>query len=94
MKEIYEKMGKFAVDVFYDSTSIGHLKKMKDEADEAIENPDDIFEYADCMLALFAAAYKSGFSFEDISNATKEKFEILKTRKWTKDSDGTYQHIS
>jgi len=81
MKEIYDEMGKFSVEVFHDATSIDHLRKMKIEADETIEEPNDIFEYADCMLALFAAAYKSGFTYDDVLNAGKEKLEILKIRE-------------
>jgi len=93
MKEIYEGMGKFSTEVFHDSTSVGHLMKLKIEADEAIEQPDDIFEYADCMLALFASIYKAGFTFDDITKASKEKLEILKTRTWGINDDGMYQHI-
>jgi hypothetical protein len=91
--ETFLNMGKFSVEVMPDATSIGHLRKLKKEADEAIEDPKDIFEYADCLLALFAAAYKSGFSFEDLAIASEQKLEILKTRKWKKTDDGLYQHI-
>ena len=93
MKKTFNNMGEFSIDVFHDATAVEHLIKLKHEADEAIENPQDIFEYADCILAIYAAAYKSGFTYEDISKACEEKFEILKTRNWAKGIDNIYQHI-
>ena len=93
MKEVYNGMHDFSVKIFHDSNEIGHLKKLKVEVDEAIEHPDDIFEYADCLLALFAASSKAGFTFEDITNASEEKLEILKKRKWEIGDNGLYQHI-
>ena len=89
---LFDFMGQFAVKTFPDAGSIEHLKKLKIEADEAIEEPKDIIEYADCLLALFGAAYKAGFSYNQLIEASKTKFEIVKSRKWEKLSDGTYQH--
>jgi len=93
MKEVYYKMGEFSVDVMPDATPIEHLLKLKHEAQEAIDEPGDIVEYADCLLALYAAAYKSGFTYEELRKAGEEKIEVLKTRKWRRIEDGTYQHI-
>jgi len=92
MKDVYNEMGEFSFAVFKDATAINHLEKVKMEIDETISEPDDVFEYADCMLALFAAAYKSGFTYEDIENAGREKLEILKGRTWT-NHNGIYQHV-
>lgn len=97
MRDLFNNMGEFSVDVFEKASSIDHLIKLKAEADEAILEPNDITEYSDCLLALFAAAYKSGFSFEDLEKSTENKFEVLKVRKWKILEDGTssniYQHI-
>lgn len=93
MENIFLRMGEFSVKVMPDATPIGHLRKLKKEADEAIEDPNDIMEYADCLLAIFAAAYKSGFTYEDLEIATSFKVDILKKRRWTKTEDGLYQHI-
>ena len=86
-------MHQFSIDVFHESNEVGHLEKLKVEADEAIEHSDDIFEYADCLLTLFAASSKAGFTFEDITKASEEKLEILKKRKWKIGDNGLYQHI-
>ena len=86
-------MGKFSVEVFIENDSIDHITKLKEEADEIIENPSDIFEYADCFLCLYASAYKAGFTHDEIVKACEDKFEILKQRKWEKLSNGMYQHI-
>lgn len=89
---LFDLMGEFAVKAFPEAGSIEHLKKLKYEADEAIQAPKDIIEYSDCLLALFSAAYKAGFSYNQLIEASKSKFEILKSRKWEKLPDGTYQH--
>ena len=93
MKEIYNKMGEFSIQFLGDATPREHLLKMKNEADEAMDALDDIFEYADCLLALYAAAYKSGFTFKELRDASDKKIEIIKLRKWEKIDDGTYQHV-
>lgn len=93
MEKVYNDMYKFSIDVFPDSTEIGHLKKLKVETDEAIEQPGDIYEYADCLLALFAASGKAGFTFDELLNASQEKLEIVKKRKWKIGDNGLYQHI-
>lgn len=89
---LFQSMGEFAYKAFPDATSVEHLKKLKIEADEAIEEPKNIIEYSDCLLALFGAAHKAGFTYDQLLEASQSKFEILKTRNWEKLSDGTYQH--
>lgn len=89
---LFQSMGEFAYKAFPDATSIEHLKKLKIEADEAIEEPKNIVEYSDCLLALFGAAHKAGFTYDQLLEAGQSKFEIVKTRNWEKLPDGTYQH--
>lgn len=91
---IYSEFGEWTKKTFPDAHSVEHLIKLKEEADEAIAKPSDITEYADCLGAIFGAAYKSGFSFDDLKTAFIKKFEINKSRKWLKSKNGTYQHIS
>lgn len=92
MKNIYKNMGELSLSIFNKSTPVEHLIKLKNESEEAINKPDDIFEHVDCLLSLFAASYKSGFTFEDLIKASEDKLEILKKRKWKILEDGTYQH--
>jgi len=89
---LFDAMGKFAVEKFPDAGSIEHLKKLKHEADEAIAEPQNLVEYADILLALFGAAYKAGFTYEQLLEASEGKFEIVQKRTWKRLDDGTYQH--
>lgn len=91
--KLYNEFGEWIKIVFPDATAKEHILKLKIEADELIENITDKYEYADCILALFGAAYKSGLSYEVLINAIKSKFEINKNRTWRRLEDGTYQHI-
>ena len=90
---LYSEMGEFTKAAFSDAGSVEHLLKLKNEADEAIAAPHDSIEYADCLLCLFGAAYKAGIAYERLLSIARAKLEILKTCKWEKMPDGTYQHI-
>ena len=92
-KELFTLMGEFSVKTFPDADSINHLNKLKDEADEAIKEPRDKYEFADCFLALISASYKAGFTPDIILDACQIKLEILKQRKWEKLANGSYQHV-
>lgn len=90
---IYDRMGSFAAKTFYDATAVDHLEKLKQEAQEAKDKPNDIEEYADCLLCLFGAATKAKFTFNELLEATINKLFIVENREWKKKPDGTYQHI-
>ena len=90
--DLFSKMGKFVDTTFPEATAVEHLRKLKQESQEAIEAPRDITEYADCSLALDGATHKAGFTYEDLQEAKKQKLEILKNRRWERQADGTYQH--
>lgn len=92
-RNIYESLGDISLKVFPQAGPIEHLRKLKEEADEAIEDTSDIMEYVDCLLALYAAAYKAGFTYEEMVNSSSDKMEIIKQRKWIIREDGIYQHI-
>lgn len=93
MDLIYERMGSFAAKTFSEASAVDHLEKLKQEAQEAKENPKDITEYADCLLCLFGAANKAGFTYNELLEATRDKLFIVENRQWEKKPDGTYQHI-
>jgi hypothetical protein len=93
MKLIYNEMGQFAEKTFPDATPIEHLKKLQQEVNESIQAPTDITEYADCLLALFGAAYRAGFTYAELVVATANKLIVCQNRKWERKPDGTYQHI-
>ncbi len=92
-KLLFDSLSEFVFKTFPDASSNSHLKKLKLEADEAMQNNKDCSEYADCLMAVYGATAKAGFSFYELINAGFEKLEINKTRKWQRLADGTYQHI-
>jgi hypothetical protein len=67
---------------------IGPLKHLKDECDEAIENPDDISEFADLQFLLWDAASRAGHDIVDLTEACEDKLRVLVTRKYPKVPDG------
>jgi phage gp29-like protein len=91
--EIFDAMGEFVVRVFPDATPADHMRKLSDESLESAECTDDIMEFADCLLCIYGAAFKSGFSYTDLHAAAMRKLIINRARKWRKLPDGTYQHI-
>ena len=90
---LFNSIGEWSKNAFPDAGSIEHIIKLKHEAQEVIEAPYDIKEYADCAIALFAAAYKADIAFFELINAIESKLEVNKNRKWAKLSDGTHQHF-
>lgn len=91
--ELFDEMGKFAVAVFPDATAADHMRKLSIESLESAECTDDIMEFADCLLCIYGAAFKSGFSYADLNAAAMRKLIINRARNWRKLPDGTYQHI-
>jgi len=59
--------------------SILHLQK---EINELLENPKDIKEYADVLLLTLDASRRAGFDIVTLLEATSEKLQENKTRKW------------
>ena len=90
---LYEEIGTWCKNAFPDSNSIDHLQKLKNEAEEAKETPYKIEEYADCMIALLAGAWKADIAFFELVEAVGRKMEVNKKRDWKRLSDGTYQHL-
>lgn len=70
---------------------IAHLKK---EVDELLASPHDRMEYADCLMLLLDAYWRSGGSAEDLIKAAFQKLEINKARIWGKpDANGVVEHV-
>lgn len=66
---------------------IGPLKHLAKEAVEAQDNPDDEFEYADCLLLILDAARRAGFSPLSLVKTARDKMVINKKRTWSKPTD-------
>lgn len=71
---------------------IGPLKHLIQEAQEAIDEPTDIMEYADCLLLVLDASRRAGYSLTNLLDAAKLKFDILKTRKYPKPGKDQASH--
>lgn len=90
---LFNAYTEFVWKAFPDASCNDHLKKLKIEADEAMQDNRDITEFADCLGAIYGAVSKAGFLYPELIKAGFEKLEINKVRKWEKLPDGTYQHI-
>ncbi|MCV6600288.1 MAG: DUF550 domain-containing protein [Cohaesibacter sp.] len=71
---------------------IGPLKHLKKEADETLANPDNLEEYADCLMLLMDATRRAGFSPGILICAARLKLEVNKARKWPAPKDGEPRH--
>lgn len=60
----------------------GALEHLKLEANECIEAPDDIVEYADCLLLLLDANRRAGFGLMELVQAAYDKLQVNKERDW------------
>ena len=69
------------------------LIHLKEEVNELIENPNDEMEWADCFLLLLDAAWRKGYSVDNLVEFASKKLEINKKRTWKKRSDGVYKHV-
>ena len=69
------------------------LKHLQEEVQELIDNPNDTMEWADCFLLLLDAAWRKGYTIDDLVEFSSQKLKINKKRKWDKKADGTYKHV-
>jgi predicted house-cleaning noncanonical NTP pyrophosphatase (MazG superfamily) len=92
-ESLFNSLSEFVFNTFPDASCNDHLKKLKIEADEAMQDNRESSEFADCLMAVYGAAAKAGFSYEELIHAGFEKLKINKTREWKRLDDGTYQHI-
>lgn len=77
-----------------DRNHIGPLRHLQKEAEEALANPGDVVEFADCFLLVLDAARRAGHSFDDLRIAILRKYAINERRRWLKPtSDLPAEHI-
>lgn len=93
IKYLYRFIGNLSYTLFPNAGPVEHIKKLKQEADEVITEPNNLEEYADCLFALISASVKAGFTLDDLLNAAHKKALINQKRKWKLMQDGTHQHI-
>ena len=95
MNEIQKNLGKWADSVFGKKRSpIGALYHLQEEAFEAMDEPYDIMEYADCMMLIIDATRNAGFTADELMEAVNKKLRINQRRKWGRpDKNGVINHI-
>lgn len=74
---------------------IGALKHLEKEAKEAQEAPDDIMEYADCLILILDASRRAKIKPLELIKAAQKKVHICATREWPKPTgnDEPIEHI-
>jgi len=87
-------IGEFTDKTFGKSTTASKMAHLKQEADEVVADPQDILEWADCMILLFDAARREGFSTDELYHGMQKKLGINKKRKWGQaGTDGVVRHV-
>ena len=92
MKNLYKKIIFFTSEILNDFNYHNYLNKLKKEIKEVEEDPNNIEEFSDCLIALLAATNAAGFSYKELKNSALNKIEINIHRDWEQQSDGTFQH--
>ncbi len=73
---------------------IGALKHLRAEVAETIDAPDDLVEYADCLMLILDAARRAGFSHDQLLVAAFDKLAINRSRTWPSPvSDEPVMHV-
>lgn len=73
---------------------MGPLKHLEKEAREAQSAPDDIVEYADCLLLILDASRRAGIAPWKLVAAAHEKLTINEERDWPAEiTDEPVEHI-
>ena len=73
---------------------IGPLKHLRKEAKEAIAEPGDIKEYADCIILIIDACWRAGFTPSQMEAAVNRKVTENKLRSYPKPTgDEISEHV-
>lgn len=85
------EVSEWAKKTFPNSSDHGRLFHLHEEVIELMEKPHDGREMADIYLILLHHAEAHGI---DLAKVAKEKFEIVKNRKWGHpDKNGIIHHL-
>ncbi len=94
IREFEQKLGEWADAQFGAGDQMRCLKHLRHEVGELIAAPYDRMEYADCFMLLVDAYRRAGGNADDLIQASYEKLEICKKRKWGKpDAEGVIRHV-
>jgi hypothetical protein len=77
-----------------DRTGLPALHHLREEVGEVIDHPDDLLEWADCLMLLLDAARRRGIPIADLMSAAVVKLDICKRRQWGEpDENGVVHHV-
>lgn len=102
MKEMFnwqdyqDRLGEWSDSVFGDDRyfdSGGSSLHLQEEAKELHEHPQDLSEYADCLMLIIDKARLEGINIASLETALERKLKINQGRKWVKVEHGYYKHI-
>jgi hypothetical protein len=93
-QEIQDEIRKFSKETFGESDTWSKVSHLRKEIDEAAQAPDDIEEWADCMILLLDAIGSRGFTTDQLKQAVREKMAKNWERTWGEpDKDGVVEHV-
>ena len=95
LKELQDQQGLWADETFgYGRKPRLILNHLKREVEEAIADPTDPIEYADCLLLLLDAARNAGIDGDQLIEYAYDKLKINTSPKWgSPNEDGSIEHI-
>lgn len=83
LRQFCNDHAKWSTETFGRRGPIGPLKHLALEVQECLDKPDDLEEYADCMLLLVDASRRAGFDIETLLDASIKKLAKCKKRQWS-----------
>ncbi|HDZ37662.1 MAG TPA: DUF550 domain-containing protein [Marinobacter sp.] len=82
LNNFQQRCFEWSVETFGIRGPTGPLQHLKSECEEAIENPEDITEFADMFLLLQDAAARAGHKMSSVYNAAIDKHTVNTKRDW------------
>jgi hypothetical protein len=80
--------------IYDEDAGVGAINHLRKEVGELLDEMDDITEWADCLMLLLDGARRRGIDIDAIVDATWDKLEVNRQRKWGKpDADGVVEHV-
>lgn len=98
LRKLADEQAKWSQETFGSDETRGPVAALKHlalEVQEALEQPDDASEYADCFLLIIDASRRAGISISELLQHASDKLEVCKQRDWPKPTspDEPVQHL-
>ena len=82
LRQLWDAQRDFSERAFPGVTPLAVLRHIESEVREAIEDPDDIREWADMLLLVIDGVRRQGFELEDLIRAAFVKLDVNEGREW------------